>query len=301
MHFEWWCFLRTVYIQRCALHRSPLTVTWIPAHVLEELPCELISQKLAQQFKTTWGDIFCNRKADWYAKKACREFAKSGNVNDLCQQISEWQHWLTLVSSEIAKRDDSDLIPQSDENHQHGPQLFVSPGIAPGELTLAHPTTCFEAVLPKWFWQQPDGTRWVSDFPSDASLHSYAKISKTDWDNAIKFFQSVEWILHNSHKTAFLELAFMSWENGFVFEKGQNPADCATLLRKCANQAIKYHADHRLHPGEISSKAKSNGKTFPAGIIVGAYPRINQISLKRLALHFFAGRSLRLKDWKGDF
>ena len=143
MHFEWWCFLRTVYIQRWALHRSPLTVTWFPAHVLEELPCELISRKLAQQFKTTWGDIFCNRKADWYAKKACREFAKSGNVNDLCQQISEWQHWLTLVSSEIAKRDDSDLIPQSDENHQHGPQLFVSPGIAPGELTLAQPDNMF--------------------------------------------------------------------------------------------------------------------------------------------------------------
>lgn len=76
MHYEWWCFLKTIYLQRCEIHPSPLIVTWIPAHVLEELPCELISNRLATLHNTTWADIFGNRQADKFAKIACRRSEK---------------------------------------------------------------------------------------------------------------------------------------------------------------------------------------------------------------------------------
>ena len=303
MHFEWWCFLKTILLQRCQIHPTPLKVTWIPAHVLEELPCELISHKLAQSYKTTWDDIFCNRRADKCAKEACKQNkSDSGCVlQDSFQKISKWQHWLTLVSSAIACREPESNPSDSSGCNGNANIERDAPGIPPSELTVSHPTSYFEACLPKWFWNPPNGTIWVSDFPLETSLVSYALIPQNDWFKAIEFFRSLEWITNGNHKTAFLELAFLSWDQGFRFEKGNNPAECATLLRKCANQALKYHKDLKLFPGEISSKAKSNGKTFPAGMIVSAYPKINQISLKRIAIHYFNGKTQCLKDWMCDF
>lgn len=301
MHFEWWCFLRTIYLQRVQCHASPLKVTWIPAHVLENLPCELISHKLAIQHKTTWTDIFCNRQADKYAKCACgkNKQINASSFDEFCEKVGKWQKWLALVSSAIANRDnDSDEYGEADQGCQVEP---VQCSISPGELTLAHPISYFEAVLPKWFWTSPGGSNWKCDFPGETSLKSYAVMSQHDWDKAISFFQSIEWVLNDQYKTSFLELAYMSWENGFIFHKGTNPAECATLLRKCINQATKYHNTHRLIPGEISCKAKSNGKTFPAGMIIGAFPVIQSVTLKRIAIHFFNGRSQNLKSWKHPF
>jgi len=301
MHFEWWCFLRTIYLQRVQCHASPLKVTWIPAHVLENLPCELISHKLAIQHKTTWTDIFCNRQADKYAKCACgkNKQINASSFDEFCEKVGKWQKWLALVSSAIANRDnDSDEYGEADQGCQVEP---VQCSISPGELTLAHPISYFEAVLPKWFWTSPGGSNWKCDFPGETSLKSYAVMSQHDWGKAISFFQSIEWVLNDQYKTSFLELAYMSWENGFIFHKGTNPAECATLLRKCINQATKYHNTHRLIPGEISCKAKSNGKTFPAGMIIGAFPVLQSVTLKRIAIHFFNGRSQNLKSWKHPF
>ena len=301
MHFEWWCFLKTIYLQRLQCHSSPLKATWIPAHVLENLPCELISQKLAIQHKTTWTDIFCNRQADKYAKFACgkNKLINASSFDEFCKKVGKWQKWLALVSSAIAHREnDSDEYGDADQVCQ---VEHVQCSISPGELTLAHPTSYFEAVLPKWFWTSPEGIPWKCDFPDETSLKSYALISQHDWNKAISFFQSIDWVLNDQHKTSFLELAFMSWENGYILQKGTNPAECATLLRKCINQTIKYHNTHRLIPGEISSKAKSNGKTFPAGMIIGAFPVIQSVTLKRIAIHFFNGRSQNLKSWEHPF
>ncbi len=69
MHFEWWGFLRTIYLQRLPLHRQPLSVSWIPAHVLENLPCELISPLNAASHNTTCLDIFLQPQSG----HACKE------------------------------------------------------------------------------------------------------------------------------------------------------------------------------------------------------------------------------------
>lgn len=153
---------------------------------------------------------------------------------DFCDKVGKWRNWLALVSSAIANRDnDSEPCGEVDQICQ---VESIQCSISPGELTLAHPLPYFEAVLPKWFWTPPEGP-WKCDFPDDTPLKSYALISQYDWNKAISFFQSIEWVLNDQRKTFFLELAFMSWENGYILQNGSNPAECATLLRKCVNQA----------------------------------------------------------------
>lgn len=112
------------------------------------------------------------------------------------------------------------------------------------------------------------------------------------------FFQQIEWFLDDSFNTSFIELAFLFWDCDYRFEAANTPADIATLLRKCVNQASKMNHSQCLVPGKTSPKAKSNGKTFPAGIVTGCVPRIHDSTLKKIAVEFFNGRTQHLKDWK---
>ena len=148
MHFEWWCFFKTIYLQRCQFMACPLWVTWIPAHVLEHLPCELISHKLALINNTTWTDIFCNRNADRFAKEACKrqKACKVFDVEKQSKDIEKWQRWLAYVAAAIAALPVEHTSEGSNELHNDIPKDFV---VHPKDLTVARPVHCFESVLPK--------------------------------------------------------------------------------------------------------------------------------------------------------
>ncbi len=299
MHFEWWCFLKAIFLQRCELIDTPLIATWIPAHVLENLPCESISEKLARAHMTTWTDIFCNRKADLFAKRACR-LHQHNDPKDFslrCEKIGKWQLWLTKLNSAI-----SSLNMQEPQHKKEKPNedATQSSNIQPSMLTVAHPTQFFEAVLPKWMWTFPNGEIWKSQATKDCQI-TYASISHEDWTTAVDFYCSIQWCLNESFCTSFLELAFLFWDNGFRFQDCNSPAKVATLLKKCVNQGNKHENCAPLTPGSISSKAKSNGKTFPAGYVKGGYPKIPTDTLKKIAIAFFHGKTQSLKDWLSPF
>ena len=300
MHFEWWCFLKTIFLQRTATHQTPLKVTWIPAHVLEHLPCELISHGLALQHNTTWIDIFCNRRADYFAKKACKlnNPDPQGSSLQLKEQIGKWQHWLALVNAAVSSSNKEDRDKQKTDNQEGEVNGPLSSQFHPNELTTAHPKQHFEAILPKWFWNPLNDNVWIPTIDEDFQISSYASITAENWSNAIKFFRSIKWFLNDNYQTSFIELAYLSWEKHFTFRNCDTPAEIATMIRKCINQASKHDVIHQLIPGRISPKAKSNGKTFPAGFVQGAYPCISVDTLKKIAVSFFNGNSLGLKSWK---
>ena len=253
MHFEWWCFLKTVYLQRYEQHSCPLWVQWIPAHVLEHLPCELISQELALQHNTTWTDIFCNRRADKFAKIARKKNRQLDSItfDKQSSSIGKWQRWLALVSSAIASQPNEKISASSEEpSQEHQSNLSH---IHPRELTCAHPTHLFEAVLPKWIWKIPQTECWKSNFNKELPLRSYVVITNLDWKTAIDFFLQIEWCLAEDFKTAFIELAFFFWDGGYRFQEAKTPADVATWLRKCVNQAAKIKSAEMLVRGQISS------------------------------------------------
>ena len=70
-HLQWWSFFLNVFQLRKSRCDQPLQIRWIPSYLLEDLPCELISNQAAIQAGSTWQDIYiyCNRKADAYAKR----------------------------------------------------------------------------------------------------------------------------------------------------------------------------------------------------------------------------------------
>ena len=125
--------------------------------------------------------------------------------------------------------------------------------IHPRELTCAHPTHLFEAVLPKWIWKIPQTECWKSNFNKELPLRSYVVITNLDWKTAIDFFLQIEWCLAEDFKTAFIELAFFFWDGGYRFQEAKTPADVATWLRKCVNQAAKIKSAEMLVRGQISS------------------------------------------------
>ena len=115
-------------------------------------------------------------------------------------------------------------------------------------------------------WTHPQTVCWISNFAKDTQLCSYASISQGDWSTAVEFFLQTEWFCEDNFKTSFIELAFHFWECGFRFEVAKTPADIASLLRKTVNQSFKISLSNPLIPGQVSSKAKSNGKTFQQGL-----------------------------------
>ena len=281
---------------------KPLTVTWIPAHVLEHLPCKLISHQLATLHQTTWTDIFCNRIADKIAKQTCKtnKHANLIEFHQLCEKIGKWQHWLASLNAKISELNQTEYSTQ--DKPQTKDKLENRPGsiIQPGQLTIAHPTQYFEAALPKWLWNPIERVVWKTEAQCDFQV-TYAAISQADWNTAIEFFQFIQWHCDDSFSTSFIELAYLFWDEGFKFQDCNSPAKVATMIRKCANQFNKGENNHQLLPGAISSKAKSNGKTFPAGLIIGAYPKIKSNTLKKIAIAFFHGRTQCLKDWLTPF
>ena len=302
MHFEWWSFLRSIYLQRLTWHPEPLVAVWIPAHVLEHLPCELISHKLALLHKTTWTDIFCNRIADKIAKEAC----KASKPVELCEfqkfseKIGKWQHWLALLNAKISESNQTEISKQAKPSPLNEPERTPHSSIQPFQLTIAHPTQFFEAALPKWFWNPIESAVWKTEAQCDFQI-TYATISQEDWNVATDFLHAIQWHRDCSFSTSFIELAYLFWDEGFRFQNCNSPAKVATMIRKCVNQINKGDNLSQWLPGAILAKAKSNGKTFPAGLIKGAYPKIKCNTLKKIAIAFFHGRTQCLKDWLTPF
>ncbi len=236
------------------------------------------------------------------AKKACNanKFSSSHDFLESCKQIGKWQYWLSLVSEKIASLNQKEKS-QIDTQHQVGQvQNTNYASIHPNQLTIAHPTQYFEAVLPRWYWHPLSDPCWTSSAAGDFPI-TFASITQPDWDSALCFFLSIQWHINESFLTSFIELAYLFWDKGYRFESCNSPAKVATMLRKCINQAGKSNNDSVLTPGVISAKAKSNGKTFPAGYIKGAFPKIDCVCLKKIAVAFFQGKTQCLKDWDFSF
>ena len=308
LHFEWWTFLLQIYIMRLEVCSTPLSISWIPSHLLEDFPTSLITFQQAIQAGSSWEDIFCNRRADF--------FAKQGSINQVDRKISEkqragaisdWQIWIALVNSRLSEisavdekhatiRSGSDTSPRSE---------VVSPEthfVTPNELTFVHPLQCFQQIFPKWIWQpEPHRFSWRSNF-TPCCLKSYAAISKENWDMCISFLNSLVWIQEPQLKTAYVELAFGAWYQNIRFPGiPDNPKEYAQLIRKCINQCCKKAAQGNIIPGDQMSQCKSLGRTLPAGYISNGWPMIQCGALKQLALYAIAVNSQKLGDWGTPF
>ena len=306
LHFEWWSFFLQIYKLRLQICPKPLCVSWIPSHLLEHIPVHLITFKQAIDNGSNWEDIFCNREADYFAKQ-CATQQLNGVVPEKQRvvAISKWQRWLALVNSKLSEISAIDIRPSlSQGDNDENDILLVpkKPCVVPSELTVAHPICSFQQVFPKWVWQpNPSNFNWKSNF-IPCTLKSYASISQVNWDLCVSYLNSLVWVQDSSMQTAYVELAFGAWSQGFHFvDVPKTPKDYAQLIRKCINQCCKLSDNGNIIPGQQKAKCKSQGRTLPAGYISDSWALISCVALKHLAIYSIRSNSQKLSDWGNPF
>ena len=299
---EWWNALLNLILLRQAFAETPLTVRWIPAHVLEHKLLHEITLQEAHDHDTTLIDIHLNRIADKAAKDAMNNQKLSSNhsFDQRTFDIQKWQQWLAFVSATIGET-------STDSCETKSQKAYVSKGKPrndPTLLTVTHPIDMFSQCFPKWEWHQPiDSFVWMSSFDTTVDLMTYAKISSEQWHSVVDFLANLKWSLDDKHQSAFIELAYHAWYSGIRFPNTQAmPSTYASLIRKVVSQACKPDMLNHgvLVPGTLASSAKSRGKTFPAGVIKGAWFFCNINALKHLAIDS-RNRSQSLSSWAINF
>lgn len=304
-HLEWWNFLYQVFESRLQWADVPLQVKWCPAHILEHLPLEMISNQQAREHNTTWLNIARNREADKQAKRACVSQKTLTNDQRACdhKSIIDWQLWITNICALVSESSVgtpkksqpwgavNDALKNSDEKCS----------VFHDDLTILHPTEVFAKILPKWDWYlDPQECDWIPDFDSQIPLRSYAKISSIQWETALRFFNGLRWMSNDSKKMAFIEIAYHAWYSGWVFpEIDANPASYSSFLKKIINQAHKIKP-LALCPGPINPSCKSFGKTLPTGFIEKSTFVMHSRAIKQLAIDA-CHRSQALKSWSCPF
>ena len=303
-HFQSWAFFLHILGLRKSFVQQPLVIRWIPAHLLESLPCELISNQAAREAGSTWLDIFCNRKADAYAKECVSQEDVDFHISETAiKEIQNWQTWLATLNAQLSA-DESQPAGQQSRLDHHTTSDFEIPKstVAPHEISLQHPVDVFRSLLPKWIWvPDPETFVWTSDFPGDYNLSSYANISSQNWVLAVNFLKPLRWVVGPSYETAYIELAFFFWFLGHrFFDTKESPKAYSQLLRKAINQAFKT-SESPIVPGTQHSKCKCKGRVLPAGTLINCYPLIAPDALKHLAIHVLHGRQQALASWDCSF
>ena len=306
-HYEWWIFFLGVYKTRLCMSKTPLSISWIPSHLLEDFPAHQITAQQAIDAGASWEDIYCNRKADYFAKQcAANQCSHNTTEKQRVSKIQQWQTWIALVNSKLSEISaidyQSKICPEIIEHESDPSDKFSQYIVPPSEPTIEHSLSCFQKVFPRWIWE-PDPSQfvWKPDF-IPCTLRSYATISQHNWETCIGFLNSLTWIQGSSYQTAYVELAFAAWYQDIRFcDISNNPKEYAQLIRKCINQCCKIQEQGRAIPGDQKAKCKSQGCTLPSGYLSDCWPLIPCKSLKFLALYAIKAKSQKLSDWGTPF
>ena len=78
-------------------------MSWIPAHLFETIPCELITDQMAAARNTTPRHVLFNRLVDAQAKEAAIGACAASPSDEswLYQAILQRQEWLIILNREI--------------------------------------------------------------------------------------------------------------------------------------------------------------------------------------------------------
>lgn len=254
---------------------SPLSLEWCPSHILEEIPWFHISDATARLHKTTVCDIWHNRTADRIAKSAVKKQLASydTSIPQMCAEAIAWQKWLVHIAVQVAltrKEEQQNDNPNGRNNQHcenHGPQCI--PSIV--DITPEHPISVFKFYLPKWSWDNEDYSfEWSTEFPNDLRPSSWASISQTNWELAIRFFRTLQWEIDDSLSFAYIELAYHFHDCGYSCHDIENSAsNVSSLLRKVINQAIKIGSQFPLVVGtqKAGSLPFKRENIKPAGFV----------------------------------
>ena len=277
-------------------------------NILEGTPWFQISETQARSYQTTVRNIWHNRTADKIAKSIVKKQLASREkpLLNVIEDAIKWQKWLVHVAVQIAlTRQDKNQIDdcptfRNNQSPESSSQRDTFPSVV--DITPQHPTHVFQYYLSKWNWEPECGIyTWKSCFPDDMRPSSFASISERDWSTAIAFLKSLKWCIQDGLKVSYTELAYHFHFCNFKFENANTVSKTTTMLRKVINQSFKCSSEHPLILGSQKSKCISEGKTLPAGYVLGSRPLVMQDAMKSLAVVLLHGRSHALSKWDVPF
>ena len=255
----WWSFTKDVVHARRVLCDHPVSCTWVPAHVLEQVPEFLLTQAQAASFGTSVIDIIHNRRADVAAKRAAlRNAAVHADMyNDLCQGVARRQEWLThlckLIGMTTPPRDDlSEDEPEANE-------------VAPA---LRFP------LLP---WKDPFAWyTWNVTELKDLQQHSKWPGSANDWAQLTSFLSGLHWMRGEEFKISYAELAVLLIQRKFAVDILKDEFTTfrilITLVKKWC-RFLQKRCDFEVLPGTHDPHDHNAwGKTMPCGVLKGCRP-----------------------------
>ena len=189
---DWWHAIQTVLSQRQHDCSNPLTVSWIPAHVCEDTPDELLDPVVVAGFNTTVEHVRLNRRADRAAKScALRISPVKPDMIPVVQAASTlYQEWLVKLHCHL----DTHAV------HEEEPERSSTNDI------LDLPTA--KRMFPNWLWDEPKRAfPWKPKIALDLKVPDRWRHAKADWHTICCFARQLQWRHEEGCATAFCELA----------------------------------------------------------------------------------------------
>ena len=284
-HNSWWKAILQIVEQRPSQDGIAVQISWIPAHVGDDLPDYLITPEFAASRGTTVRNILFNRKADQAAKRVASEFLPMYPhiFSQQLQAVVQRQHFLSRLD-ELSTPEVSDPV-----------NVDVTPS-PPADASI-------QQRFSRWDWAQS-----ICDFPwrssggVDTSCSWFKQHTSSDVDTFFSFAQTLAWKVGDAFCTSYMELAVLFHKRNFTLEAcsgdGITYRDLSFWLRKMFVFIGKIPGQS-VFPGYTCLQTrKSEGRSFPQGAIVGAVPFMCTEELHRLAVMMDAGYSKILTSWE---
>ena len=293
-HPSWWNAILHQLQQRSHRHTDPIQVVWIPAHLYEHLPIEVITEEWAEAKGTTRQHIHLNRVADKHARSCAHQQAAVAPDDQswLYSAILAKQNWLTKLA---------DLIYCDYQALQR--KVQANERVENQHDRILSERECRE-IFPDMLWEDKQNDyKWRPQRVEDLPKPKETQIAHVAWETYVSFLCSLKWKEGPELSISFVELAFLFCIRGNRIPE-REPAtttfrELTTELRK-AMLFLKNNTAQSLFPGDWQrSQNRSYGKSLPAGCIVGATPWFSNNELRAFAnvLHRGAGKNLSTWAW----
>ena len=288
---EWWEALATVLRDRLRQHDHPLQVDWIPAHICEGIPANLLDPTVLSAAGTTIQHVLRNRDADFsaklVAKRICPIFPEI--IPAMKAAASLHQEWLVKLHCHMS---------------MHDPEVLPDNGIG----STARDNLSVEKakiLYPQWPWQAcPALFCWKPKIPNKCSMPKHWRYNFDDWHVVCDFLRQLRWSKEKGTAIAFCELAIVFHSRGFRFlNQDSNTTIHEVVCRlRLGVQYLLKDTTAQPCPGTFSATfVKSCGRVLPQSAIVDAFPYLEDRILHDLACTLSSGPGRTIESWRVPF
>lgn len=282
-HAQWWGFLLALIHRRRVVFDPPLQLVWCPAHLLEHLPIEMISEQQAVCAGSTLRDIHLNRKADECAKRHLHTEAikLKAEVHTKEADVYARQLWLAKLNRPCKKDD-------------------VAPVAVSAVTTAPAERLAPRQLCPRWAWDsQPAEYTWHT--PIDDSIEGPGEmpLSGPNFKTFLQFMRSLRWKLGDGLACSVFELAAAAFLSGWRFELPEGTLCTPQSYAATIRAGISFcKTKHIVVAALLLDKGnKCNGKTFPKGAFFGAEVYLENKTLELLSRAFEKGAKATPHSW----